>query len=126
MLFQFTKDELSGICIFNLSRDVNKYLKDNKKVEIVVDLVPDYNRAYIECYLKEFSDYNAGYICPPVPPAVTITFKSLHLYLNYIIKECFFSPLYYITLHCLICCFLKIYFCFYNFTIIYTLIFKRF
>lgn len=55
---QFTKDALSGICIFNLSRDVNKYLKDNKKVEIVVDLVPDYNRAYIECYLKEFNDYN--------------------------------------------------------------------
>lgn len=55
---QFTKDALSGICIFNLSRDVNKYLKDNKKVEIVVDLVPDYNREYIECYLKEFSDYN--------------------------------------------------------------------
>ena len=55
---QFTKDALSGICIFNLSRDVNRYLKDNKKVEIVVDLVPDYNRAYIECYLKEFNDYN--------------------------------------------------------------------
>lgn len=55
---QFTKDALSGICIFNLSRDVNRYLKDNKKVEIVVDLVPDYNRAYIEYYLKEFSDYN--------------------------------------------------------------------
>ena len=56
---QFTKDALSGICIFNLSRDVNKYLKDNKKVEIVVDLVPDYNREYIECYLKEFDSYNA-------------------------------------------------------------------
>ena len=55
---QFTKDALSGICIFNLSRVVNKYLKDNKKVEIVVDLVPDYKRAYIECYLKEFNDYN--------------------------------------------------------------------
>ena len=55
---QFTKDALSGICIFNLSRDINKYLKDNKKVEIIVDLVPDYNREYIECYLKEFSDYN--------------------------------------------------------------------
>lgn len=55
---QFTKDALSGICIFNLSRDVNRYLKDNKKVEIVVDLVPDYKRAYIEYYLKEFSDYN--------------------------------------------------------------------
>lgn len=55
---QFTKDALSGICIFTLSRDVNRYLKDNKKVEIVVDLVPDYKRAYIEYYLKEFSDYN--------------------------------------------------------------------
>lgn len=55
---QFTKDALSGICIFNLSRNVNKYLKDNKKVEIIVDLVPDYNRTYIECYLKEFNDYN--------------------------------------------------------------------
>ena len=55
---QFTKDALSGICIFNLSRDVNKYLKDNKKVEIIVDLVPDYDESYINSYLKEFDSYN--------------------------------------------------------------------
>ncbi len=57
---QFTKDALSGICIFNLSRDVNKYLKDNKKVEIIVDLVPDYDESYINSYLKEFDSYNVS------------------------------------------------------------------
>lgn len=57
---QFTKDALSGICIFNLSRDVNKYLKDNKKVDVVVDLVPDYDESYINSYLKEFDSYNVS------------------------------------------------------------------
>ena len=57
---QFTKDSLSGICIFNLSRCVSKYLEKDKKVDIVVDLVPDYDELYISNYLKEFDSYNVS------------------------------------------------------------------
>ena len=57
---QFTKDSLSGICIFNLSRYVSKYLEKNKKVDVVVDLVPDYDESYINNYLKEFNSYNVS------------------------------------------------------------------
>jgi len=57
---QFTKDSLSGICIFNLSRCVSKYLEKDKKVDVVVDLVPDYDESYISNYLKEFSSYNVS------------------------------------------------------------------
>lgn len=57
---QFTKDSLSGICIFNLSRYVNKYLEEGKKVDIVVDLIPDYDESYINSYLKEFDSYNVS------------------------------------------------------------------
>ena len=57
---QFTKDSLSGICIFNLSRYVNKYLEEDKKVDVVVDLVPDYDESYINNYLKEFNGYNVS------------------------------------------------------------------
>ena len=57
---QFTKDSLSGICIFNLSRYVNEYLEKNKKVDVVVDLVPDYDESYINNYLKEFDGYNVS------------------------------------------------------------------
>ena len=57
---QFTKDSLSGICIFNLSRYVNEYLEKNKKVDVVVDLVPDYDESYINNYLKEFNSYNVS------------------------------------------------------------------
>lgn len=57
---QFTKDSLSGICIFNLSRYVNKYLEKDKKVNVVVDLVPDYDESYINSYLKEFDSYNVS------------------------------------------------------------------
>lgn len=57
---QFTKDSLSGICIFNLSRYVNKYLEKDKKVDVVLDLVPDYDESYINNYLKEFNSYNVS------------------------------------------------------------------
>lgn len=57
---QFTKDSLSGICIFNLSRYVNKYLEEDKKADVVVDLVPDYDESYINNYLKEFDSYNVS------------------------------------------------------------------
>ena len=54
---QFTKDALSGICIFNLSRNVGKYLKENKKVKIIVDLVPDYSQLELLDYIKKFPSY---------------------------------------------------------------------
>lgn len=57
---QFTKDSLSGICIFNLSRCVSKYLEEGKKVDVVVDLIPDYDESYINSYLKEFDSYNVS------------------------------------------------------------------
>lgn len=40
---QFTKDYLSGIPIFQVSRDVLKSLSENKKTELIVNFVPDSN-----------------------------------------------------------------------------------
>lgn len=54
---QFTKDSLSGICIFNLSRNICKYLENKNKVEIILDLIPNYDSSYIEDYLKKFDNY---------------------------------------------------------------------
>lgn len=54
---QFTKDALSGICIFNLSRNVGKYLKENKKINIIIDLVPNYNELELLDYIRTFSSY---------------------------------------------------------------------
>ncbi len=39
---QFTEDGLSGICIFDLSREVNGCIKKNKKCSILIDLFPEY------------------------------------------------------------------------------------
>lgn len=55
---QFTKDALSGICIFNLSRNVGKYIKENKKVKIIIDLIPNYDQFGLVEYLKSFSSYS--------------------------------------------------------------------
>ena len=55
---QFTKDSLSGICIFNLSRNVGKYIKENKKVKIIIDLIPNYDQFGLVEYLKSFSSYS--------------------------------------------------------------------
>lgn len=54
---QFTHDALSGICIFNLSRDVKKYLNENKTVKIKMDLVPDYSGLELQSYIASFSSY---------------------------------------------------------------------
>ena len=54
---QFTSDSLSGICIFNLSRNVKKYLNENKTVKIIMDLVPDYSNIELQNYIKGFSSY---------------------------------------------------------------------
>lgn len=55
---QFTKDSLSGICIFNLSRNVKEYLKNNKKVIISIDLAPNYQNNELINYINNFKDYN--------------------------------------------------------------------
>ncbi len=55
---QFTIDSLSGICIFNLSRNVKEYLTNNKPVKIIIDFVPNYNKIEIRNYIKTFPLYN--------------------------------------------------------------------
>ena len=52
---QFTKNALSGICIFNLSRDIKKDLKENKNVNILLDLIPDYDK--LDDYFRKFNSY---------------------------------------------------------------------
>lgn len=52
---QFTKSSLSGICIFNISRNVGKYLDDKKNVKVVVNLIPEIEN--VKTYIKKFDDY---------------------------------------------------------------------
>lgn len=54
---QFTKDSLSGICVFNLSRNVSAYLKDKKDVKIIANLVPNYKSSELIKYLRDFKNY---------------------------------------------------------------------
>lgn len=54
---QFTKDALSGICVFNLSRNVSKYLKEGKTVKLILNLVPDYSAFELSDYLNLFPSY---------------------------------------------------------------------
>ena len=54
---QFTKDALSGICVFNLSRNVSTYLKDKKKVKVILNLIPEYSVFELKDYLYSFSGY---------------------------------------------------------------------
>lgn len=51
---QFTKNALSGICIFNISSNVKKYLEQKKEVVVSVNLVKEYD---ISEYLYKFMDY---------------------------------------------------------------------
>lgn len=55
---QFTKDSLSGICIFNMSRFLKlgkgKTLKDGfKEYEIYLDFMPEFSPAQVEDFLRE-------------------------------------------------------------------------
>ena len=70
---QFSDKALSGICVFQCSRIVNEYLyygtvlgNKTRKIEIAIDLMPDYSAAELERYLrsckKRFSDKPAGMI----------------------------------------------------------------
>ncbi len=53
---QFTKDALSGICVFNLSRNVKKYLEENKKVKLILNLIPEYNKNELKDYINSFKE----------------------------------------------------------------------
>lgn len=57
---QFTKDSVSGIAVFNLSRNVSKYLKENKKIELIIDMVPTYSIHELKKYIKTFLSYNTS------------------------------------------------------------------
>ncbi len=54
---QFTKDSLSGICIFNLSRYACKLINDKKRLCIKVDYAPDKEINELYDYIKSFSNY---------------------------------------------------------------------
>ena len=53
---QFTKDSLSGICVFNLSRYACKML-EHKNLFIKVDYTPDKEADELYNYIKSFSNY---------------------------------------------------------------------
>ena len=50
---QFTSYGLSGIPIFQISSEVGKYLKSNKKIKIAVDLIPDMDEEKIISYIEK-------------------------------------------------------------------------
>lgn len=52
---QFTKNYVSGICVFNLSRDVKRFLEEGKKVSLVINFGAPYSALKIMSYLKKFS-----------------------------------------------------------------------
>ncbi len=77
---QFTKDSVSGICVFNLSRNVKKYLEEKKKVNLIINLVPDYSDYELERYIKTFKDYKiedalSGIINNKIASAITKQLK---------------------------------------------------
>lgn len=61
---QFTKDGISGIAIFNLSRHIKKYLENKSRVEVGVNFIPWYTKdevfnknISITCMCDGFLDY---------------------------------------------------------------------
>lgn len=55
---QFTEDFVSGICVFNLSRYVKKYLENNEKVELKINFIPNYNYKELKSKMNDFLNYN--------------------------------------------------------------------
>ena len=55
---QFTKDSLSGICIFNLSRYIGKLIDNKKELSVRVDFMPDNTFDELYDYIKSFYNYN--------------------------------------------------------------------
>lgn len=79
---QFTKDALSGICVFNLSRNVKRYLDENKKVKLILDLIPEYSIFELKDYLCSFYGYKiedalSGFLNNKLALVIT---KELKLY----------------------------------------------
>ncbi len=62
---QFSDKRLSGICVFDISRTVNKYLNGKKShnLKLCIDLMPEYTESDLWIYLKRckviFSDKKA-------------------------------------------------------------------
>lgn len=55
---QFTEDGLSGICIFNLSREVNESLESKKSCNIIIDICPDIKEECLIDILKQRRDFS--------------------------------------------------------------------
>ena len=54
---QFTQDAISGICIFNLSREMS-HIEEKERLKVVLDLAPDYSEIQIAETI--YNDYSAG------------------------------------------------------------------
>lgn len=54
---QFTDYGLSGICVFNLSRNVKEYIDNNKKVVLSLDLMPDLLDKDVISFIRRFGNY---------------------------------------------------------------------
>lgn len=52
---QFTKDGLSGIPVFNVSRYISRALADGGQVKLVLDLMPDAGLSDIEAYVSSLT-----------------------------------------------------------------------
>ncbi len=55
---QFTEDGLSGICIFDLSRDVHSCIKKGKKCSVVVDIFPEYTYDELQLIFQKRLSYS--------------------------------------------------------------------
>lgn len=78
---QFTKDALSGICVFNLSRNVGGYLSQKKDVKLIINYIPNYSVEEIKGYLKGFYGYNVetALSCIINNKLANVMTKELHL-----------------------------------------------
>lgn len=78
---QFTKDALSGICVFNLSRNVGKCLNQKKDIKLIVNYIPNYSEEEIKGYLKGFYGYNVetALSCIINNKLANVITKELHL-----------------------------------------------
>lgn len=78
---QFTKDALSGICVFNLSRNVGGYLRQKKDVKLIINYIPNYSVEEIKGYLKGFYGYNVetALSCIINNKLANVMTKELHL-----------------------------------------------
>lgn len=108
---QFTKDGLSGIPIFNISREIGYLLKDNRRISVKIDLIPEIDIDRLKSFYlsKKNTSMNisaeelfTGLInkklmigamkaakISPSDKAQTVSEEKINVYLNFI-KEMFF------------------------------------